>query len=164
MGTYVLSILNWRLVTRFSVDCLIENLENVHPVFGYRFTEPPLRECRLRASSSLGECPVITASYTMSSKCPRSTSCCLIVSWMMDLFLWTVLWMVFGVSTSIAFTVCCTCVLSTSCVILVREEHWAVGATSKFVLFTLSVCPIARANGILSCVDAVVQFFRILPT
>ena len=40
-----------------------------------------------------------------------------------------------------------------------RDEDWAVGATSKFAIFTLSVCPFIR-TGILSCVDAVVQVFK----
>ena len=48
----------------------------------------------------------------------------------------------------------CTCVLSTSCVILVREEDMAVGTTSKFVISTPSLCPFIRATRILSCVDA----------
>ena len=47
--------------------------------------------------------------------------------------------MIFCFSTSIVF----------KCVILGREEDWAVGATSKFLVFTLCVCPFIGATGVL---------------
>ena len=78
-------------------------------------------------------------------------------------FLSTVFLVILGISSSIVFTVCCTCVLSTFHVIWEREEDWTVGATSKFALFTLSLCPLTKALGGPSCDNAVVQFFEILP-
>ena len=58
------------------------------------------------------------------------------------------------------FTVCCTCVLGPSCVISGRDDDWAVGAVSRFVIFTLSVWPFIRATDTMFCVIAVVHFFK----
>ena len=58
----------------------------------------------------------------------------------------------------------CTCVFGTSCVIFGKDDDWAVGAITRFVIFTLSLCAFIRATGILSFVVAVVQFKKILPT
>ena len=74
--------------------------------------------------------PIITASYTSSSWCPIAVLRLRVTVGQSVLHWCPAFLMVFCSSNSIVLTVCCTCVLSTSCVILRREKT----GLSKFVI------------------------------